>query len=180
VSKRLMIGVGGTGGHIYPALALAQQISLKDSFVEPFFIGGRLADNIFFKKMEFPFENISCSSFVFKNPLKLLSGLNLNAKGIYQSIKAIKKFQPQLIVGFGSYHSFPTMVAAQLCGLPIILMASDIHPGKVIRLFSRFSMITAIQFDEAAALLKGKKQRVNIPLRPGHFFHFRSKKIFSA
>lgn len=182
MSKKVMMSVGGTGGHIYPAIALAQQLSLKDPSVKTLFIGGHLANNRFLNKMTFPFENISCDSVISKNPLKLLSSLSLNSKGVYQSIKAIQQFQPQVIIGFGSYHSFPTMVAAQLCRIPVILYAADSHPGKVIRLFSRFSIATAIQFAEAASLLKGNVQIVNMPLRQelrkGSFSLSAAKKYF--
>ncbi len=167
MSKKILISVGGTGGHIYPAVALAQELAAKDPSIETLFIGGRLAGNAWFQSTQRPFYSISCSPFARKNPFKLFSSLTLNLVGLYESLKVIRQFRPDLIIGFGSYHSLPTMTAAQLCQIPVVLFASDTHPGKVIRLFSRFSLVTAIQFTEAAKLLKGETQLVYMPLRPG-------------
>lgn len=158
---------GGTGGHINPAAALTHQISLKDPSVNILFAGGHLNKNPFFSRLEIPFENISCGPFNSKNLVKLGASLCLNVKGAAESVKIIKKFKPDLIVGFGSYHSLPMMIAAVICRVPLILYASDCHPGKVIRLFSMFSKLTAVQFEEAAPLLKGPVRIVSMPFRQG-------------
>jgi UDP-N-acetylglucosamine--N-acetylmuramyl-(pentapeptide) pyrophosphoryl-undecaprenol N-acetylglucosamine transferase len=112
--KRVMMAVGGTGGHIYPACALAEQITSKDDCIDILFAGGHLKNNPYFNKLQWPFENISCGHFNSKNPMKLGSSLSLNLQGVYESIKIIKKFNPSLIIGFGSYHSLPTLLAAKL------------------------------------------------------------------
>ncbi len=162
-----MMAVGGTGGHIYPAVALADQIHARDPSVEVLFAGGHLKNNPFFNQLGLPYKSITCAPFNSLNPIRLGSSLSLNIQGVYESVREIRRYAPSIIVGFGSYHSLPTLVAAKLCAVPVILFAADSHPGKVIRLFSGFSVATAVQFEEAAAYLKGCVHVVNMPLRKG-------------
>lgn len=165
--KKILISVGGTGGHIYPAMGLAQQLLKADPDLGLLFVGGHLADNRYLNKQAFSHKSISCGSFTSKNPFSLLSSMGRIAKGVRESCHVIEDFKPNLIVGFGSYHTFPTMVAAKLCRVPILLHASDSIPGKVIRLFSGSAVATGIQFPDTARWLRGNAVEVGMPLREG-------------
>lgn len=168
MKKKVLMAVGGTGGHIYPALSLAKQLNNKASDIEVHFIGGHLEKNRYFADQPFPLYSISCGSFVSKNPLHLLKNVYYIFKGILQTRAVIKKLQPDLMIGFGSYHTFPALLGAKFNGIQLILHESNSIPGKVNRLISPFARLTAVFFPNSATFLKGKTAEVALPLRPGY------------
>lgn len=150
--KKVLFAVGGTGGHLFPAQALARELKEKCENLDLLFVGSKLASNPFFQKSKFVFREIASGS-----PYKtsfLTAGLKIG-KGTFQSLKLIKEFSPDLIVGFGSFYSFPLLLAACHKKVPFILFESNAIPGKVNRLFSSKAKLTALQFEEAKLQIKG-------------------------
>lgn len=156
--KRILFAVGGTGGHLFPAQALARD--LKDSY-EILFGGGRLSTNPFFEREIFSHREVRGSSPFRNNPLK--AALELS-KGVGQSLALLEEFNPHLLIGFGSFYSFPLLTAARIKKIPYLLVESNVLPGKVNRLFSSKAIFSAIQFEEASAHLKGKPILAKMPL----------------
>lgn len=166
MKKRILITVGGTGGHIFPALGLANQLQKIHPEIELFFAGGKLASNSFFQSSKFSYQDIACSPFP-KNPVTALKGGYQILKGYFQSNALIRKFSPNLVVGFGSYHTFSLLLAAALKKVPIVLHEANSIPGKVNQFFAAYAALTGVHFPEAANYLKGKVKQVSLPLREG-------------
>lgn len=163
--KRILICVGGTGGHVFPAISLAEELRQNRPDIDFLFIGGRLETNKFFPKDLYPYHSIDCSPLSFSKPWKLpLSGWNILC-GLRQSNQLLKKYRPDLIVAFGSYYTFPTLVAARLAQVPYILHESNRVPGKVNRIMASGAVTTALHFPDV--MIKGNKAQVSMPLRPG-------------
>jgi UDP-N-acetylglucosamine--N-acetylmuramyl-(pentapeptide) pyrophosphoryl-undecaprenol N-acetylglucosamine transferase len=161
-SKRcIILAVGGTGGHIYPALALAKRLK-EDPNSSILFLGGRLSENRHFAAADFPFHSVSCGTLSLKNLWKIL-------KGVQQSYQLIKQTEPDLVVGFGSYHSFPVLAASFLAQVPVILHEANSIPGKVNRLFSYYASWMGAQFPLEKVGLKCPVKQVSFLLREG--FH---------
>lgn len=167
MSKKYLITVGGTGGHVFPALALANQLKEKDPNTEVIFIGGSLNANRFFDKQSFAYETVSCGTISLKKPFKSLLGCFRIIKGIWQSRSLLKKHKPDIVIGFGSYYTLPTLLAAKLTGTPFVLHESNSVPGKVNRLMAPYAVTTGVQFPKTAHLLKGNTHVVETPLRKG-------------
>lgn len=165
--KRILITAGGTGGHIYPAQALAQQFSQLEKAPEVLFAAGGLATSRFFDQKQFAFSEVSCSA-LSKNPFKLMRSAFKMLKGIYQSLKLIKHYQPDVVVGFGSYYTIPILVAAKLKKIPIILHEANSIPGKANKWFAPFVEHVGVHFPSTGSLLKGKSVEVGMPLRAGY------------
>ncbi len=165
MANRVMICAGGTGGHLFPAIALAEQLQSRDPELEVMFVGGKLTTTPWFARDRFFFREISCATFSSYHPLSLYSSSLAIGKGIRESLQHIKEFKPDVAVSFGSYYAFPAAVAARLAKVPLILQASDAMPGKAIRLMSPFAHVTALQFPEAAERLFGEKTVVGMPLK---------------
>lgn len=123
MGEKTVLAVSGTGGHLFPAQALAKELK------EVLFIGPNLSTNRFFFH-EFPSVNISAG----KTPWKIL-------RGVLESLKIFKKERPRLVVGFGSYHSLPPLIAALLLRIPIALYEPNKIPGRVSRLFAPFNQL---------------------------------------
>lgn len=165
--SKIVMAVGGTGGHIYPAIALATKLKEQHPDLEILFMGGKLEQNRYFEKGAFPYHSTRCAS-LSKNPLKLLKGGIDILRGIAECRQTLREYNPDVIVGFGSYHSFPALAAAAWNQAPFILHESNSVPGKVNRLLSSKAAVTGILFPSAAAKLKGKTQLVDMPLRNGY------------
>jgi UDP-N-acetylglucosamine--N-acetylmuramyl-(pentapeptide) pyrophosphoryl-undecaprenol N-acetylglucosamine transferase len=165
--KKVIIAAGGTGGHVYPAIGFANQLRKEDPETEVLFVGGGLSTNKYFDRDTYHYKSIDCGTFARKSPRQCLSSCWNILKGIKQSRQIFSEFPPQLVVGFGSYYSLPTLLAARLQGIPIVLHEQNSIPGKVIRFFSKKAIVTGIHFPDAANYLKGKTKTVRMPMREG-------------
>lgn len=168
MSKKILITVGGTGGHIFPAVALGLQLLQAEIPIELLFVGGNLTQNPYFDREIFAHLPIDCATFKKKNPWSIGQSFLKIFRGVKQSSKILKIYQPDLIVGFGSYYTLPVLLASKMRGIPFLLHEANSIPGKVNRLLSIYASATGIHFPESANLLRGKTYEVGLPLRPGY------------
>lgn len=173
-NKKILIASGGTGGHLFPAQALACDLLEKEEDVDILFVGGGLSTNRCFQKDRFPYQEIFSATPYLTKLQTFLPALWTIFKGVRQSFKIIKSYRPTLVVGFGSYHAFPILVAAVLKKVPIVLFEPNSSPGKVNRLFSKWARFCAVQFSQASKELSGTSIEVNMP-----FFERQGNKKFS-
>lgn len=166
--KKVMIAAGGTGGHIYPAQALGSDLQKLKPHLEIAFIAGGLKTNPYFKKQAFPFFEVASGKLYKNNPLKTLKSAFQIVKGILESIRIMRRYRPDLIIGFGSFYTFPPLLAAKFLRIPIVLHEANAVPGKVNRLLSRHATVTGVYFPEAIRTLKGPTVVVEMPLRVGY------------
>ena len=163
-SLKILIAAGGTGGHLFPAQALALDLIDRKKELEIVFASPRLKTNFYFNKEWFPFYEISAATPFKKNMIQGIKSLGTLMRGIFQSWKLLTQLKPSLVIGFGSFHSFPILIAAKIKGIPIILFESNTVPGRVNRFCSRFAEISAVHFLKAAQKLKGRVACVRTPL----------------
>ncbi|NGX43510.1 MAG: UDP-N-acetylglucosamine--N-acetylmuramyl-(pentapeptide) pyrophosphoryl-undecaprenol N-acetylglucosamine transferase [Chlamydiae bacterium] len=168
--KKVLIAVGGTGGHIYPALGLANQLSQIEPRPSILLVGGALSKNPFLKEAAFPYQEISCGTISLRKPTSIPSNITKILKGVRQSYRLIQEFTPSLVVGFGSYHSLPTLLAAKWTKTPFVLHEQNSYPGRVNRFLSKYAAFTGICFPSAKSKLKGSCHEVDMPLREGYGF----------
>ena len=132
---KILIAAGGSGGHLLPAQQLAKALAKE---AEVLFAGSGLKETPFFQRERFAFYSIA------SGPLP--KGIFRIAKGVLQSLRLILREKPDLIIGFGSYHSVPVLAAAVLLRRKIALFEANCIPGKVIRLFRPAAALFASQF----------------------------------
>lgn len=161
--KKVLFAVGGTGGHLFPAQALAEELLEKGS-IEVIFAGADLRTNRFLDRARFRFKDVKSATPFRRNPVRACL---LLLKGIRESLRLLKEEKPDLIIGFGSYHSFPLLAAAKWMRIPFVLFEADTIPGKVNRLFSKYALFTAVHFPQAKEHLTGKSLPVPMPSK--HF-----------
>lgn len=166
--KKIVITAGGTGGHLYPAQALAQQLKKQTLPHEVLFVAGGLSSNRNFDQKNFPFREVACSTLLSRNPVKSLKGMKNLFKGFRQSVAILKQFKPDVVVGFGSFYTASILLAARWLKIPIILHEANSVPGKANRWFSIFASTVALHFPSTAAYFKGKTVEVGLPLREGY------------
>jgi UDP-N-acetylglucosamine--N-acetylmuramyl-(pentapeptide) pyrophosphoryl-undecaprenol N-acetylglucosamine transferase len=175
MTKNILITVGGTGGHVFPAQALARLLYKTDPNINVLFVGSGLASNSFFSKSEFNYHEVSSGIISREKILQSIAGSAALTKGVFSSWRIMGNYKPDVIVGFGSYHSFPALLAAKIRGVPIILHEGNSIPGKVNRFFSKYARVTTVNFPQTAYHLRGKSLQVSFPLREGYSTSFASK-----
>lgn len=163
--KKVLFAAGGTGGHLFPAQALAEQLREENDEIELLFAGAGLSDNAYFDKTKFHYCDISSTTPFRGGILKLLKSIAILIKGVKQSFCLISKEKPDLVVGFGSFHAFPVICAAVIKKIPLVLFESNAIPGKVVRLFSKRADLTGIFFSDAKQHLNGNVVEVDIPMK---------------
>ncbi|MDN3505014.1 MAG: UDP-N-acetylglucosamine--N-acetylmuramyl-(pentapeptide) pyrophosphoryl-undecaprenol N-acetylglucosamine transferase [Rhabdochlamydiaceae bacterium] len=139
---KLVFAVGGTGGHIIPAKILRKE--LKQYEITFAGIGLKPIEGV-------QTVTLTGANFSLKKPF---SSLLKMAKGVYQSIKLLKKEKPKAVIGFGSYHSFPPLLAAYILRIPYILYEPNRKAGRVNRLFASKALFTALLFESIQDELK--------------------------
>ena len=139
--KKVMLTTGGTGGHIYPALAVADKLEFKG--VETVFIGST-------ERMEKDLVPESGHRFIgldisvprgFKNIKKYL-------KAIKSAYKIIKEEKPDAIIGFGNYISVPVIIAGILLRKKIYLQEQNVNIGSANKMFYKIARMTFLAFDK--------------------------------
>lgn len=136
--QRVIISGGGTGGHIFPAVAIADEIKRRNPQVAILFIGalGKMemekVPQAGYEIVGLPIagfqRNLTLSNFLL--PFKLL-------KSLWMARSVIKKFKPQLAIGVGGYASGPTLQMAQLLGIPTLIQEQNSYPGKTNQLLAK-------------------------------------------
>ena len=161
-SMKLLIAASGTGGHLFPALAVAEQLS--DYQIEWLGVPDRLEQTLV--PDCYPLHTISVGGFqkgLGLNTLKVFFKLIL---AIFKVKKLLKERNINVIFTTGGYIAGPTIVAAKLAKIPVILHESNFIPGKVTSWFGRWCQFVAIGFEDTAKYLGGVKTvYVSTPVR---------------
>lgn len=166
--ERIVIAAGGTGGHLYPAQALAQQLRSQSHRRDVLFVSGGLGTNPYFDRREFSFCEIVKAPLISKNIGKSLKGLFNLLKGIKQSVAILKRYRPHVVVGFGSFYTVPVLLAARWLKIPIILHEANSIPGRANKWLAPLATHVGIHFPTTAPYFKNKSVEVGLPLREGY------------
>ena len=136
---RLVIAGGGTGGHLFPALAVARAVRAEEPEADILFVGtehgleARLIPNT-----EFPILYISARGMRGTGITRAIKGAALIPWGVAQSISILRKFRPHVVLGVGGYASGPTLVAALLMGIPTAIQEQNSVMGTTNRILAGF------------------------------------------
>jgi UDP-N-acetylglucosamine--N-acetylmuramyl-(pentapeptide) pyrophosphoryl-undecaprenol N-acetylglucosamine transferase len=168
MNKKIIIAVGGTGGHIYPALAVAEELKKRHNKLDIIFAGGGLKKNPYFDHSLFPFLEISSGSLSWKKPIVSMINMGKIINGVVGSYKVLRKFNPSLLLGFGSYHTLPILLAARQKKVPYILHEQNGILGRVNYLLSKKAILTGVFFPEVIKQVKGFALEVGMPLRQAY------------
>lgn len=154
-AETLMIAGGGTGGHIYPAIAVAQEFVARGAGRRAVFVGTeRGLEKTIVPKAGFPLELIDVGGLKGKGAVETIKNLFRLPLGFFQAWALIGKHQPNVVLGVGGYSSGPVLVAAKLRGVPTAVHDSNAFPGLTNRLLARWVTAVAVGFEAAAARLE--------------------------
>ena len=144
---RVVISAGGSGGHIYPALAIINKIKEKEPNSEFLYIGthNRMEKDII-PKYNIPFESIEIYGINRKNIFKNIKTLRCFFKARKRCKELIKKFNPDVVIGVGGYVTGPVLYAAHKLGYKTFIHEQNSFPGKANKFISNFADKIAISF----------------------------------
>lgn len=147
-SKKFIFATGGTGGHIFPAIAVYQYIKkVKPQAEIIFVVSGRPGDKRILEKYGCRYEILPAKPL--PRSLKEIPGFAAGfLKSLIRSFKIIGKYKPHLIVGFGCYISAPVGLAAFFTGKKIVLHEQNISPSKTNLFLKRFAKTVLLSFEE--------------------------------
>ena len=140
-----VIAAGGTGGHIIPGIALADEIRAQKAGAEVVFVGtaqgleGRIVPSAGYR-----LELVEASGFVGKSLGKQLRSLSRLPKGFLQSRSLLRRLRARAVVGVGGYVTLPVLTAARSLGIPTLIHESNAFPGVANRFLNRFATRTAV------------------------------------
>ena len=145
--KAIVCG-GGTGGHIYPALAIADQ--LRADGTQVLYMGAKdSTEQKLATDAGFPFRGVDCRG-LHKTSPRLILDLCHNFRGVLQARRAIREYGPRLVVGTGGYAEAAVIKAAQGLGLPTLLHEQNAYPGLANRRLSKKAQAVCLTFAAAA------------------------------
>ena len=155
---KAIVVAGGTGGHIYPAIAIINKIKEKDKNSKILYIGTK--DRM--EKDIIPSLNIDFIGLEMKglNRKKILSNfkvLKMFNKAYKESIKIIKDFKPDIIIGAGGYITAPVLYAAHKCQIPVLIHEQNSYPGLSNKFISSFARTICVSLPKSVELFPKEK-----------------------
>ena len=155
---RVIISAGGTGGHIYPALAIIDKIKEKEPNSQFLYIGthNRMENDIV-PKYGIPFKTIEIYGFYRKQIWKNFKTLSAFISSYKKCKKMIKEFKPDVVIGVGGYVTAPVVYAAHKLGIKTFIHEQNSIPGKCNSLLSRYATKIGISFKSSAKYFPPEK-----------------------
>lgn len=156
---RVMISGGGTGGHVYPSLAVVQALEPGEGEIR--YLGSAPSiEAELIVRAGLPFVSISAAPIRGHAPWTVVRNLAQTLAGVRQALREIKDFGPEAIFVTGGYVSVPVVVAGWLRRVPILIYLPDIEPGLAIRLLSRLARRVAVSVEESQRYFPAYKTTV--------------------
>ncbi|MBQ3119750.1 MAG: undecaprenyldiphospho-muramoylpentapeptide beta-N-acetylglucosaminyltransferase [Peptococcaceae bacterium] len=147
---RIILTGGGTGGHIYPALAVAERLQALHPDCEILYVGtDRGLEKDIVPKRNLPFRTIHAEGLPRKLTPALLKAVKKSADGCLEARKIVKSFQPDVVIGTGGYVCGPVVLAAKLQGVPTMIHEQNAFPGITNKLLARFANCIMVNFEES-------------------------------
>lgn len=154
---RIAITGGGTGGHIYPALSIAEILQEQNSDWDITFFGQKHSlEGTLIPQRGYKFEHVSAYPLARKlHPRLLIAGARV-LQGLGQAIWKLRRYQPDIVVGTGGYVAGPVMLAALVLKFPTLIHEQNAFPGVTNRILSKYVHTICLSFEETREHCKGK------------------------
>jgi UDP-N-acetylglucosamine--N-acetylmuramyl-(pentapeptide) pyrophosphoryl-undecaprenol N-acetylglucosamine transferase len=155
---RLLVAGGGTGGHLFPGLALGEEVKTRHPRNDVLFVGSeRGIEAREVPKAGYPLHLIDVGPLKRVGLCGLVKGLLRIPHAFWQSIQILRKFDPDVVIGVGGYSSGPVLLAAWLMRKPTAIQEQNALPGFTNRMLARFVDAIFIAFPQAEAKFPARK-----------------------
>ena len=159
---RVIVSGGGTGGHIYPAIAIADKIKEKDPKSEVLYVGNEIGlEKDLVPDTGYPLEMVTARWLDRKSVVELaLTGM-VTAKGVLQALKIMRRFKPDVVIGTGGFVCVPVVFAGHLYGAKCYLHEQNAYPGVANRVLEKFVDKVFLGFPAAAEYFKEPRKHIH-------------------
>lgn len=166
---KILIAGGGTGGHVFPAISIAQEISERDHGDDVLFVGTQKGmENELVLKNGYQIKHISSRGFVGRGLFNTILAFFSALKGLLDSILLIRKYKPDVALGVGGYVSGPLLLAAVLLRIPTAICEQNTVPGVTNRILGKIVNTIFASFDSSVQYFPSKKVLITgNPIRKG-------------
>jgi UDP-N-acetylglucosamine--N-acetylmuramyl-(pentapeptide) pyrophosphoryl-undecaprenol N-acetylglucosamine transferase len=175
MSRVWAIAGGGTGGHVTPALAIAEAVAARGD--APFLLGGEIGlERVLVPEAGFELVTLPSGQVMGRSLSARLRAMVATARGVLAASRELRARHARVLISVGGYASVPGVIAAALRRIPIALVEPNAMPGRANRLASRLARGAFVQFEAAAGVLRraGAVTVVGAPLRAALVAAFRS------
>lgn len=157
---RILITGGGTGGHINPALAIAQKVRQKNQSNEILYVGTEMGlESELVPKEGFDFKFVTAKFLRRKISIENVKTIFASAKGVMEASRIINDFKPDIVVGTGGYVCGPVVLAASLKKVPTMIHEQNVFPGITNKMLAKVVDVIAISFNEAEKYFPEKTKK---------------------
>jgi UDP-N-acetylglucosamine--N-acetylmuramyl-(pentapeptide) pyrophosphoryl-undecaprenol N-acetylglucosamine transferase len=165
-----VIAAGGTGGHVIPGIALADEIRAQKAGAQVVFVGtAQGLESRIVPAAGYELELVDASGFVGKTWTKQVQSLSRLPKGFFEARALLKRLRARAVVGGGGYVTVPVLTAARSLGIPTLIHESNARPGVANRFLNRFATRTAVGLAAANAHLRRAGVVTGTPVRREFF-----------
>ena len=163
---RVVIAGGGTGGHLYPGIAVARELLARHSGAQVTFVGtSKGIEARVLPREGFELDVIRSAGIKGKSIAERVRGAVLVPLGIADSWRALSARRPDLVIGVGGYSSGPVLLAAWLRGIPTMLLEQNAVPGLTNRLLARLVKAAAVTYESTRAFFGDRAFLSGNPVR---------------
>ena len=158
---KIIVSAGGTGGHIYPALAIIKKFQEMEKDLEVIYIGthNRMEKEIV-PKMGIKYIDLEIYGFSKTNILRDIKNISLIKKAMDKCLKIMKEFKPDIVIGCGGYVTYPVIKAAKKLNIKTFIHEQNSIPGKSNVYLSKFVDLVGISFKNSKNYFKKAKRVV--------------------
>ena len=146
---KIIVACGGTGGHAFPGLAVAEELASRGHDVTVW-DSGRDIESSVMKRWKGATFSTGARQLSARNAISII-------RSILRCRREMKRARPDALIAMGSYSSFPPVMAARSCGVKIYLHEANTVPGKAVDFLSRFATVVATSFEITSKYMKGTK-----------------------
>ncbi len=155
---KLVIAGGGTGGHLFPGVAIAEELRARQPDAAITFVGTKRGiEARVLPELGWPLELIEVSGLKTVGALGALRGLLRLPKALWQARKILKRLRPDAVIGVGGYASGPLVLVARLRGIPTAICEQNSVPGLTNKLLGKVARTVFLSFDESRRFFKPDK-----------------------
>ena len=167
---RVLIAAGGTGGHIYPGIAVAKEVMRRDAESRVMFVGtARGLETRLVPQSGFELSLIESAGLKNVSLMARVRGLLLLPKSFLAARRLIREFKPDIVLGAGGYVTGSVLLMAALMRVPTLVMESNALPGWTNRVLARFVDKAAVSFEQSLPYFRGKGVVTGNPVRREFF-----------
>jgi UDP-N-acetylglucosamine--N-acetylmuramyl-(pentapeptide) pyrophosphoryl-undecaprenol N-acetylglucosamine transferase len=155
---RLIIAGGGTGGHLFPGVAIAEEVQRRDPGSQVLFVGtARGIEARVLPKLGLPLELIDASGLKTVGALGALRGLARVPRALWQSRRIVRAFRPDAVIGVGGYASGPLVLAAWLLRVPTAILEQNSIPGLANKILGKVARAVFVAFEETGRFFAARR-----------------------